>query len=91
MLVFFCLMCAIHMYHINVIYIDLLKLSLFEVLFDGAFRQCVWFFYLVLIWITAEREIKISIHDMFESDITLSTKGFILYLAKFCEMFCREI
>lgn len=40
MLVFFCLMCAIHMYHINVIYmyIDLLKLSLFEVLFDGAFR-----------------------------------------------------
>lgn len=91
MLVFFCLMCAIHMYHINVIYIDLLKLSLFEVLFDGAFRQCVWFFQLVLIWITAEREIKISIHDMFESDITLSTKGFILYLAKFCEMFCREI
>lgn len=91
MLVFFCLMCAIHMYHINVIYIDLLKLSLFEVLFDGAFRKCVWFFYLVLIWITAEREIKISIHDMFESDITLSTKGFILYLAKFCEMFCREI
>lgn len=28
---------------------------------------------------------------MFESDITLSIKGFILYFVKFCEMFCREI
>lgn len=91
MLVFFCLMCVIYMYYINVIYIDLFKLLFFEVLFDGVFRQCVWFFQLVLIWIIVEREIKILIYDMFESDITLSIKGFILYFVKFCEMFCREI